>query len=128
MIAVPWERVSIASSESVDESLRTAYSYILLDSFRDACTWTGLKIVLTVAGIMRAAEATTMREDMVEATVELNSCSIPLTVPVRVFVMPPAMKHIPRTSRMFDKTLPSMLDCTILIFPSLRATILTYRY
>jgi hypothetical protein len=39
---------------------------------------------LTVAGIMREAEATAISDDIVEATVELNACSIPSAVPVRV--------------------------------------------
>jgi hypothetical protein len=56
------------------------------------------------------AAATVMRELMVDATVELKSCSIPLTVPVRVLVMPPAMKQHPRTKSMFESMLPSILD------------------
>lgn len=79
----------------------------------------------TVAGMISAAEATAIRDDIVEATVELNSCSIPAAVPVRVLLMPPARKQHPRTKRMLDKMLPSMLDCTILISPFLRATMLT---
>jgi len=77
---------------------------------------------------MREAEATAMSEDMVEATVELNSCSIPSAVPVRVLWIPPATKQHPRTSRMLDKILPSILDCTILISPCFRATIDTCSY
>jgi hypothetical protein len=42
-----------------------------------------------------------------------------------VLLMPPARKQHPRTKRMFDKMLPSMLDCTILISPFFRATIVT---
>jgi hypothetical protein len=33
---------------------------------------------------MREAEATAISDDIVEATVELNACSIPSAVPVRV--------------------------------------------
>jgi hypothetical protein len=33
---------------------------------------------------MRDADATAIKEDMVDATVELKSCSIPLAVPVLV--------------------------------------------
>lgn len=79
-----------------------------------------------MAGIMSEAEATAMSDDIVEATVELNCCSIPSAVPVRVLWMPPAIKQHPRTSRMLDKILPSILDWTILISPSFRATIDTY--
>ena len=85
-------------------------------------------VALTVAGMISAAEATAMREDMVDATVELNSCSIPLAVPVRVLLMPPARKQHPRTRRMLDRMLPSILDWTILISPFLRATMLTCRH
>jgi hypothetical protein len=38
----------------------------------------------TVAGIIKVADATIMSEDIVDATVELNDCSIPITVPVLV--------------------------------------------
>lgn len=38
--------------------------------------------VLTVAGIIKEAAATVINEDMVDATVELKSCSIPFAVPV----------------------------------------------
>lgn len=65
---------------------------------------------LTVAGRIRDAEATAMSDDIVEATVELNDCSIPSEVPAVVLWMPPAMKQHPKTSRMLDKILPSMLD------------------
>ena len=78
-----------------------------------------------MAGMMRAADATTIREDIVDATVELNSCSIPATLPVLVLVIPPARKQHPRTSKMFDKMLPSILDWTIRISPFRKATILT---
>lgn len=77
---------------------------------------------------MRDAEATAMSDDIVEATVELNSCSIPNAVPVRVLWIPPATKQHPRTSRMLDKILPSILDWTILISPSFSAMIETYSY
>ena len=39
----------------------------------------------TVAGMISDAEATAIKEDIVEATVELKFCSIPATMPVRVF-------------------------------------------
>jgi hypothetical protein len=80
-----------------------------------------------VAGIIRAADATAIKEDMVDATVELNSCSIPAAVPEVVLVMPPAIKQHPSTRSIFDKMLPSILDWTIRISPFLKATILTYR-
>ena len=38
----------------------------------------------TVAGIIKVADATIMREDIVNTTVELNDCSIPDAVPVLV--------------------------------------------
>lgn len=78
--------------------------------------------------MIRAADATAIKEDIVDATVELNSCSIPATVPVLVFVIPPAKKQHPSTKRIFDKMLPSMLDWTILISLFRKATILTYTY
>jgi hypothetical protein len=37
-----------------------------------------------VAGIIKVADATIMSEDIVDATVELNVCSIPGAVPVLV--------------------------------------------
>jgi hypothetical protein len=64
----------------------------------------------------------------VDATVELNSCSIPATVPVLVLLMPPAIKQHPSTKSIFDKMLPNILDWTILISPFLKATMLTYRH
>ena len=73
------------------------------------------------------ADATAMSEDMVDATVELKSCSIPLAVPVLVLWMPPATKQHPSTRRMFDKMLPSILDWTILISPFFKATTLTWK-
>jgi hypothetical protein len=81
---------------------------------------------LTVAGIIRDAEATTIKELIVDATVELKLCSMPAARPVLVFLIPPARKQQPNTNRMFDKMLPSMLDWTILISPFLNATMLTY--
>jgi hypothetical protein len=60
--------------------------------------------------MIRDAEATAMREDMVEATVALKSCSILPAVPVRVLYIPPQTKQVPRTKRMLDRILPSMLD------------------
>jgi hypothetical protein len=38
----------------------------------------------TVAGIIKVVDATIMSEDIVDATVELNDCSIPDAVPVLV--------------------------------------------
>lgn len=64
----------------------------------------------TVAGMIRDAEATAIKEDIVDATVELKFCSIPATIPVRVFWIPPAKKQQPNTKRIFDRMLPSMLD------------------
>jgi hypothetical protein len=78
-----------------------------------------------VAGIIRAADATVIKDAMVDATVVLNSCSIPDTLPVLVLVMPPAKKQHPRTKRIFDRMLPSILDWTILISPFFKAMILT---
>lgn len=78
-----------------------------------------------MAGIIRAADATAIKDDMVDATVELNSCSIPDLVPELVLVMPPAIKQQPSTRSIFDKILPSILDWTIRISPFLKATILT---
>jgi hypothetical protein len=75
--------------------------------------------------MIREADATTIKEDMVDAAVELKSCSIPTAVPVLVLLMPPAKKQHPRTKRMFDNMLPNMLDWTILISPFFKATILT---
>src|SRR4051812_41881252 len=67
--------------------------------------------------MMSEAEATAMSDDIVEATVslKLRSCSR----------MPPARKQQPRTSRMLDRILPSMLDWTIRISPCLSATMET---
>lgn len=80
----------------------------------------------TVAGMIRDADATAIKEDMVDATVELKSCSIPAAMPVLVFWIPPATKQQPKTKRILDKMLPSMLDWTILISPFFKATMLTY--
>lgn len=38
----------------------------------------------TVAGMIKEADATAINEDMVDATVELKSCSMPRAVPVLV--------------------------------------------
>jgi len=95
-MAVPCERTRMFSSELASDRARTAYR---------------------VAGIIRDADATAMSEDMVEATVELKVCSWRL--------LPPAMKQQPRTRRMFDRILPSILDCTIRISPCRRATMET---
>lgn len=67
--------------------------------------------------MMSDADATAMSEDMVDATVslKLRSCSR----------IPPARKQQPRTSRMLERMLPSMLACTMRISPCLSATILT---
>jgi hypothetical protein len=80
----------------------------------------------TAAGMISDADATAINEDMVEATVELNPCSIPAAKPVLEFRMPPARKQHPKTRRMFDRILPSILDWTILISPFLNATMLTW--
>jgi hypothetical protein len=88
--------------------------------------WSKRREARTVAGIIRDAEATAIKEDIVDATVELKFCSIPAAIPVRVFRIPPARKQHPSTRRIFDRMLPSMLDWTILISPFLKATILTY--
>lgn len=83
--------------------------------------------MLTVAGIIKDAEATAINEDIVDATVELNSCSIPVERPDLVLRIPPAKKQHPSTRRMFERILPSILDWTILISPFFKATILTYQ-
>lgn len=64
---------------------------------------------------MRDAEATAMSEDIVDATVPLKLLS--------VWRMPAARKQHPRTRRMLDRMLPSILAWTILISPCLNATI-----
>lgn len=68
---------------------------------------------------MRDALATVMSEDIVEATVELKLCSL--------YLMPPAMKQQPRTRRMFERMLPSMLAWTIRISLLRKAMMLTYK-
>jgi hypothetical protein len=75
--------------------------------------------------MIKDAEAIVIKEHMVDATVGLKFCSIPLVNPDLVFLIPPATKQQPRTKRMFDNTLPSMLDCTIRISPFFSATMLT---
>ena len=65
---------------------------------------------LTVAGIIKDAEAMVIKEHMVDATVGSNFCSIPPVNPALELRIPPKKKQHPRTKRMFDKTLPSMLD------------------
>lgn len=77
--------------------------------------------------MIKEADATAIKEDIVDATVELKSCSMPRAVPVLVLWMPPAKKQHPSTRRMLERILPSILDCTILISPFLSATILTYK-
>lgn len=79
-----------------------------------------------MAGMIKEADATAIKEDMVEATVELKFCSIPDTRPDLVLRIPPARKLHPSTSSIFDNMLPSILDWTILISPFFKATILTY--
>lgn len=80
---------------------------------------------LTVAGMINALAARTIKDDMVPATVSLNFCSIPIEVPVRVLWIPPAMKQHPSTRRELDKILPNILDCTIRICPCFKAMMLT---
>ena len=70
-----------------------------------------------VAGIIREAAETAIREDIVDATVPLNVCSW--------WRIPPARKQQPRTRSILERMEPSMLACTMRIWPSLRATILT---
>jgi hypothetical protein len=60
--------------------------------------------------MIKEADATTIREDIVEATVELNSCSIADERPVLVLRIPPATKQHPSTRRILDNMLPSILD------------------
>ena len=98
-MAVPWDNSNMLSSELLSSDLaRAAYS---------------------VAGMMSDADATAMREDMVEAIVELQVCWWNLL---------PAMKQHPRTRRMFERMLPSMLACTIRISLFLRAIMLTWAF
>jgi hypothetical protein len=67
--------------------------------------------------MINEAEATAIREDMVEATVELKVCSW--------CFQPPQRKQQPRTRRMLERILPSMLAWTMRISPFWRATIET---
>jgi hypothetical protein len=83
---------------------------------------------LTVAGMIKEADATAINEDIVEATVELKSCSMPSEVPVLVLWIPPAKKQHPSTRSILERILPNILDWTILISPFLSATILTYKW
>ena len=57
--------------------------------------------------MMREVAATAMRDDMVEATVELNDASARL--------MPDAMKQQPRTRRILERMEPSILAWTMRI-------------
>ena len=52
------------------------------------------KAAYSVAGMIREADATAMREDIVDATVSLNFCS--------VRVSPPAKKQQPKTCKPFS--------------------------
>lgn len=70
-----------------------------------------------VAGMIRDADATAIRLDIVDATVELNDCCLCL--------IPPARKQQPRTSRILDRIDPSMEACTMRISSLRRATIET---
>ena len=74
-------------------------------------------VAYSVAGMMREAVETAISEDMVEATVELKVCSL--------YFIPPAIKQQPRTRRMLERMLPSMLACTIRISSFRSATMLT---
>lgn len=78
--------------------------------------------------MINEADATAIKEDIVEATVELKSCSMPRAVPVLVLWIPPAKKQHPSTRRILERILPNILDWTILISPFLRAMILTYKW
>jgi hypothetical protein len=64
----------------------------------------------TVAGMIKEADATAIKEDIVDATVELKSCSIPRAVPVLVLWIPPAKKQHPSTRRILERILPNILD------------------
>lgn len=77
--------------------------------------------------MIKEADATAIKEDIVEATVELKSCSMPRAVPVLVLWIPPAKKQHPSTRRILERILPNILDWTILISPFLSAMILTYK-
>ena len=67
---------------------------------------------------MSDAVDTAISDDMVDATVELNLCS--------GYLIPPARKQQPRTSKIFERIEPSMLACTMRISPFFNATMLTY--
>jgi len=82
-------------------------------------------VILTVAGIIKDADAMVIREHMVDATVGLKLCSTPPPYARVEFLIPPAKKQHPRTRRMLDKTLPNILDWTIRISPFFSATMLT---
>jgi hypothetical protein len=64
----------------------------------------------TVAGMIKEADATAINEDIVDATVELKSCSMPRAVPVLVLWIPPAKKQHPSTRRILERILPNILD------------------
>lgn len=95
MIDVPRERIMILSCWDLF-SVMTAYR---------------------VAGMIRDEVATVISDDIVDATVELKDCS--------GYLRPPAKKQQPRTRRMLDRMLPSMLACTIRISLARSAMMLT---
>src|SRR4051794_22652608 len=67
--------------------------------------------------MMSEADATAMREDMVDATVLLKVCSRKRR--------PPTKKQQPSTRRIFERMLPSILAWTTRTWLSLRAIMLT---
>jgi hypothetical protein len=71
-----------------------------------------------VAGMISEADETVMREDMVDAAVPLNDCS--------GYRTPPTRKQHPKTRRMFESRLPSILACTIRICLFIKAIMPTY--
>ena len=75
------------------------------------------RVAYSVAGMIREAVETASSDDMVDATVELKVCSL--------YFSPPATKQQPRTRRMLDRMLPSMLAWTMRISLFRRATMLT---
>ena len=75
------------------------------------------KTAYKVAGMISDEVATVMSDDIVDATVELKFCS--------GYLKPPAKKQHPRTRRMLDKILPSMLAWTMRISSFWRAMMLT---
>lgn len=81
MMAVAWERTKMLGLLAVSEFFIAAYK---------------------VEGIISDAEETAIKDDIVEATVELKVCSWCL--------MPPAKKQQPRTKRIFDRMDPSIED------------------